>query len=46
MQFDQEAKPTYLRQFPFRFVKPYHHLFSTHAKQRWLGKELLPTLVK
>ena len=46
MEFDDNKKPQYIHEFPFRFVKPYQHVFETHAKQRWYGKPLLSVVVK
>ena len=39
-------RPVYRRLYPFRFVQPYPHVYRTYAKGRWIGKELLATLVK
>jgi hypothetical protein len=45
-QPDQIDKPIFIHQFPFRFVQPYDHIYRTFTKGRWIGKELLATLVK
>lgn len=41
MDFNDNKKPKYIFNYPFRFVKPYKHVYETYAKKRWLGKTIL-----
>jgi len=43
---DKDIIPIFIRQYPFRFVLPYNHTYRTFCKGRWIGKELLATLIK
>jgi hypothetical protein len=42
----EAPQPVYCHQFPFRFVQPYAYTYRTFTKGRWVGKPLLPTLIK
>ena len=46
MEDNEAQEPTYLFQFPFRFVKPYPYTYRTFTKGRWINKPFLETLVK
>ena len=41
-----DIAPDYVKIPPFRFVKPYQHIYKTNAKSRWLGMTLIDAMVK
>lgn len=41
-----DIPPEYVKIPPFRFVKPYKHVYKTNVKSRWLGMTLLDAMEK
>ena len=38
--------PEFVKIPPFRFVKPYPHVYKTNVKSRWLGMTLIDAMSK
>ncbi|CAD8123860.1 unnamed protein product [Paramecium sonneborni] len=41
-----DIAPDYVKIPPFRFVKPYKHVYKTNVKSRWLGMTLIDAMEK
>lgn len=42
--YDNCVPPEFVKIPPFRFVKPYPHVYATNVKSRWLGITLLEAM--